>query len=212
MYPLCISVRHCWYYSLYVTVYGQVTTWWIISLFCLCPCHRRPSTWLLFVLFSYSGRRRWFLCESCTNGTLIKNHACMCRHLDFRSLFLQFRANRSRENSFVCSCEFHVIQVFQISDCLTIIQGYGPGPRFIETLPLRDMYEDAYAHIYIYIYINMCTSVYIYIHISICVTIHIYTSNIWGRPWGGSLISSYKWKTSICCFFVCGKQGDGWEG
>ena len=71
------------------------------------------------------------------NKREIYEKSCMyvSTQVDFRSLFLKFRENKSHKNSFVSSGEFEVIQPFQISDCLTIFQGYGPGHRFIETLP-----------------------------------------------------------------------------
>ena len=65
--------------------------------------------------------------------------------VDFRSLFLRIKEKTSHKNSFVSSGEFEVIQPFQILDCSTVFQGYGPGHRFLETLP--------YIYIYIYIYI-----------------------------------------------------------
>ena len=41
------------------------------------------------------------------------------------------------------SCEFEVIQPFQISDRLTIFQGYGLGHRFVVTLPYIIYYINA---------------------------------------------------------------------
>ena len=152
---MCFGQNY-WCYLLYFNVYDQVTTWWIISRFCLCL---------------YSGRRRlfsrWILSKIMKNqiiyvfvlfiaaagaffpANIVKKHefyetSCMyvSTQVDFRSLFLKFREIKSHKNSFVSSGEFQVILTFQISDCLTIFQGYGPGHRFIETLP------------YIYLYIT----------------------------------------------------------
>ena len=54
---------------------------------------------------------------------------------------------------FVSSCECKVIQPFQMSDCLTIFQGYGPIQRFIEASPYVCIAYKTYIHTYIYVYI-----------------------------------------------------------
>ena len=106
---------------------------------------------ICFFIIFYSGRRRFFHSEYRHKLEMLTN-SCMyvSTQVDFRSLCLKSQETKSHKNCFVSSCEFEVIRPFQISECLTMFQGYAPGHRFIETLPYTYMYIYIYTYIYIY--------------------------------------------------------------
>ena len=75
-----------------------------------------------------------------------------------------------------------------------IFQGYGPGHRFIETLPYIYIYVCiSYICVYVY-YIDIHIYIYIYVHMYICITS---ICTLRARKIGFHISTYWRWRTQI---------------